>query len=212
MKIEIWSDVMCPFCYIGKRHLEKAMELLPFKNEIQIEWKSYLLNPDYHNTHNESLFEYLANNKGMSIDQAKQLTNSVSEMAKNVGLELDFTKSIPANSFNAHRLLQLAKTKNLQDEAEEALFYAHFVAGKDVAKNEVLLAIGEKIGLSASDVEKVLQSDDFNHQVRYDVYESQQIGVRGVPFFLLDGKYGLSGAQPVETFVAAINQAFNDKS
>lgn len=212
MKIEIWSDIMCPFCYIGKRHLEKALAILPFKNEIEIDWKSYQLNPDYHNTNNESLFEYLANNKGMSIDQAKQLTNSVSEMAKNVGLELDFTNSIPANSFNAHRLLQLAKTKNLQDEAEEALFYTHFVAGKDVAQNEVLLATGEKIGLSASDVEKVLQSDDFNHQVRYDVYESQQIGVRGVPFFLLDGKYGLSGAQPVETFVEALTQTYNERT
>ncbi len=212
MKIEIWSDVMCPFCYIGKRHLEKAMALLPFKNEIEIEWKSYQLNPDYHNTDNESLLDYLARNKGMSVEQAKQLTDSVTQMAKNVDLELDFAKSIPANSFNAHRLLHLAKSKNLQDEAEEALFYAHFVEGNDVAQNEILLIIGEKIGLIASDVEKLLQGEEFSHQVRYDIYESQQIGVRGVPFFLLDGKYGLSGAQPIQTFVEAITQAYNEKT
>ena len=212
MKIEIWSDVMCPFCYIGKRHLEKAMALLPFKNEVEIEWKSYQLNPDYHNTTNESLLDYLARNKGMSVDQAKQLTESVSMMAKNVDLDLDFAKSKPANSFNAHRLLQFAKTKNLQDEAEEALFYAHFVEGKDVANNDVLLAIGEKIGLPKPELTQLLQSDDFSHEVKYDIYESQQIGVKGVPFFLLNEKYGLSGAQPIEAFVEAITQAFNDKS
>jgi protein disulfide-isomerase len=212
MKIEIWSDVMCPFCYIGKRHLEKAMALLPFKNEVEIEWKSYQLNPDYHNTTNESLLDYLARNKGMSVDQAKQLTESVSMMAKNVDLDLDFAKSKPANSFNAHRLLQFAKTKNLQDEAEEALFYAHFVEGKDVANNDVLLAIGEKIDLPKPELTQLLQSDDFSHEVKYDIYESQQIGVKGVPFFLLNEKYGLSGAQPIEAFVEAITQAFNDKS
>ena len=212
MKIEIWSDVMCPFCYIGKRHLEKAMALLPFKNEVEIEWKSYQLNPDYHNTTNESLLDYLARNKGMSVDQAKQLTESVSMMAKNVDLDLDFAKSKPANSFHAHRLLHFAKSKMLQDQAEEALFYAHFVEGKDVAKNDVLLAIGEKIGLSKPELTQLLQSDDFSHEVKYDIYESQQLGVKGVPFFLLDGKYGLSGAQPVQTFVEAITQAFNDKS
>ena len=203
---------MCPFCYIGKRHLEKAMALLPFKNEVEIEWKSYQLNPDYHNTTNESLLDYLARNKGMSVDQAKQLTESVSMMAKNVDLDLDFAKSKPANSFHAHRLLHFAKSKMLQDQAEEALFYPHFVEGKDVAKNDVLLAIGEKIGLSKPELTQLLQSDDFSHEVKYDIYESQQLGVKGVPFFLLDGKYGLSGAQPVQTFVEAITQAFNDKS
>lgn len=188
------------------------MALLPFKNEVEIEWKSYQLNPDYHNTTNESLLDYLARNKGMSVDQAKQLTESVSIMAKNVDLDLDFAKSKPANSFNAHRLLQFAKTKNLQDEAEEALFYAHFVEGKDVANNDVLLAIGEKIGLPKPELTQLLQSDDFSHEVKYDIYESQQIGVKGVPFFLLNEKYGLSGAQPIEAFVEAITQAFNDKS
>ena len=132
-------------------------------------------------------------------------------MAKNVDLKLDFAKSIPANSFNAHRLLHLAKTKNLQDEAEEALFYAHFVEGKDVAKNEVLLAIGEKIGLLQTEVDQLLKSDDFTEQVRYDIYESQQIGVRGVPYFVFDSKYALSGAQPIETFVAAITQTYNER-
>ena len=210
MKIEIWSDIMCPFCYIGKRHLEQAMETLPFKNEVEIEWKSYQLNPDYHNTSNESFYDYLSRAKGMSIDQVKQLSGSVSEMANNVGLSLSFDKNIPANSFDAHRLIHFAKAKSLQDQAEEVLFKAHFLEGKDIAKMDVLIALGEEIGLIKSEVEKVLQSDEFTEAVRYDIYESKQIGVGGVPYFVFDRKYALSGAQPVETFKGAITQSFNE--
>jgi protein disulfide-isomerase len=208
MKIEIWSDVMCPFCYIGKRHLEAAMETLPFKNEIEIEWKSYQLNPDYHNTSNESLYDYLARAKGMTVVQAKQLTGNVLEMANNAGLKLDFDQSVPANSFDAHRFLHLAKINGLQNEAEEALFHAHFMEGKDIANKEVLASVGQIIGLAATAVAKMLASDEFTEAVRYDIYESQQIGIRGVPYFVFDRKYALSGAQPTETFKAAITQSF----
>ena len=210
MKIEIWSDIMCPFCYIGKRHLEQAMATLPFKNEVEIEWKSYQLNPDYHNTTNETSYEYLSRAKGMSVEQAKQMTGQVEEMANNAGLSISFDKSVPANSFDAHRLLHFAKSKGLQDEAEEALFHAQLIAGKDIANKEVLIAIGEEIGLNKSEVEKVLQSDEFAEAVRHDIYESKQIGVAGVPYFVLDRKYALSGAQPVEAFTSAITQSFNE--
>ncbi|RZK43903.1 MAG: DsbA family oxidoreductase [Pedobacter sp.] len=210
MKIEIWSDVMCPFCYIGKRHLEGAMESLPFSNEVEIEWKSYQLNPDYHNENNESLHNYLARAKGMSVEQARQMTGSVLTMAGNVGLDLNFDKSIPANSFNAHRFLHLAKSKGLQNEAEEALFHAHFMEGKDIADSKALVEVGEKIGLDAVLVNETLASDEFAEAVRYDVYESQQMGVRGVPYFVFDRKYALSGAQPIDTFKAAIEQSFTE--
>ncbi|MES2417626.1 MAG: DsbA family oxidoreductase [Bacteroidota bacterium] len=210
MKIEIWSDVMCPFCYIGKRHLEKAMQTLSFKNEIEIEWKSYQLNPEYHNTQNEDLYSYLARSKGMSVAQAKQLTGNVIEMAASAGLAIDFENNIPANSFDAHRLIHFAKSKGLQDEAEEALFAAHFKEGEDIANIAVLLAIGEKIGLPKAETDKVLQHSDFAEETRYDIYESQQLGVRGVPYFVLDRKYALSGAQPVEAFEQAITQGFNE--
>jgi predicted DsbA family dithiol-disulfide isomerase len=210
MKVEIWSDVMCPFCYIGKRHLEKALAVLPFKNEIEVEWKSYQLNPEYHNTTNENLYDYLGRAKGISVQQAKQLTTNVVEMAKNAGLELDFDKSIPANSFDAHRLIHFAKSKGLQDEAEEALFHSHFNEGKDIGKVDVLVSIAEGIGLNKNEVEGVLQTDEFTEQVRYDIYESQQFGVRGVPYFILDRKYALSGAQPIEAFEAALEQSYKE--
>ncbi|MGF1923212.1 MAG: DsbA family oxidoreductase [Bacteroidia bacterium] len=210
MKIEIWSDVMCPFCYIGKRHLESAMETLPFSNEIEIEWKSYQLNPEYHNSTNESLYDYLARAKGMSVEQAKQLTGNVLEMAKAAGLLIDFERSVPANSFDAHRFLHFAKSKGLQNEAEEALFHAHFIEGKDVADKDSLVAIGESLGLAVEEIKQVLASDDFTEAVQYDGYESQQIGIKGVPYFVFDRKYALSGAQPVETFKSAITQSFTE--
>lgn len=210
MKIEIWSDVMCPFCYIGKRHLEKAIETLHFNNEIEIEWKSYQLNPDYQNTTNESLYDYLARAKGMTVAQAKQMTGNVLEMAIKAGLTLDFRHSIPANSFDAHRFLHFAKGKGLQNEAEEALFYAHFVGGKDIANKETLSAIGQTLGLLKEEIDNVLVGDDFAEAVQYDVYESHQIGIKGVPHFVFDGKYSLSGAQPIETFKAAIVQSYTE--
>jgi predicted DsbA family dithiol-disulfide isomerase len=210
MKIEIWSDIMCPFCYIGKRHLERAMDSVTFGEEITIEWKSYQLNPDYHNTSNESLYDYLARAKGMSVAQAKQLTGNVLEMATKVGLELDFAQSVPANSFDAHRFLHLAKARGLQNEAEEELFHAHFMEGKDVANKTILSAIGQTLGLIKEEVDQVLAGDDFAEAVQYDLYESQQIGIRGVPYFVIDRKYALSGAQPIETFKAAITQSFTE--
>lgn len=208
MKVEIWSDVMCPFCYIGKRHFEKAVENLPFKDEIEVEWKSFQLNPEYQNTIGESLYDYLSREKGMAVEQAKEMTKGVTQMAKNAGLDFNFDTNIPANSFDAHRLIHLAKANNKQDEAEELLFKAHFEKAQDISKEEVLLAIADELGLP--NAKEVLQGDTYTEAVRYDIYESQQIGVRGVPFFVLDRKYAVSGAQPVQAFEQAIVQGFTE--
>lgn len=212
MKIEIWSDVMCPFCYIGKRHLEKAMDKMPFKDKVEIEWKSYQLNPDYQNENHETVYDYLSRSKGMSVDQAKQMTGQVKAMANEAELSIDFDKNIPANTFKAHQLIHFAATKNMQNQAEEALFKAHFTEGKDVSDNEVLLGIASDLGLDRAEAEEALNKETFAEAVRYDIYESQQVGVRGVPFFVLDRKYALSGAQPVETFEAALKQSFDEWS
>ncbi|MCJ0741709.1 DsbA family oxidoreductase [Pedobacter montanisoli] len=212
MKIEIWSDVMCPFCYIGKRHLEKAMDKLPFKDKIDIEWRSYQLNPDYQNENHETVYDYLSRSKGMSVDQAKQMTAQVRNMADEAGLSVDFGKNIPANTFKAHQLIHFAATKKLQNQAEEALFKAHFTEGKDVNDKVILLDIASNLGLDRTEAEEALNKETFAEAVRYDIYESQQIGIRGVPFFVLDRKYALSGAQPVEAFEAALKQSFDEWS
>ncbi|WP_316830390.1 DsbA family oxidoreductase [Pedobacter aquatilis] len=210
MKVEIWSDVMCPFCYIGKRHFEKAIEALPFKNEIDVEWKSYQLNPEYHNTNGETVYEYLSRSKGMPVEQAKQMTKQVADMAANAGLTIDFDKSIPANSFNAHRIIHLAAAHNLQDKAEEKFFEAHFVDGLNIEEEDALLKIAIEIGLDEDEARAVLDGDKFAEAVRYDVYESQNLGIRGVPYFVMDRKYGVSGAQPVQAFTDALTQSFTE--
>lgn len=210
MKIEIWSDVMCPFCYIGKRHLEQALAELPFKAAIEIDWKSYQLNPTYKNVEGDSLYDYLATNKGISQEQAKQMTTQVEAMANNVGLNIDFENNIPANSFDAHRLIHFAASKGKQDLAEEQLFKAHFIDNVNIDDKEALLKIALSLGLDETETKRVLESNAFEEEVRFDIYESQQMGVRGVPFFVIDRKYALSGAQPVEAFKQAISQGYQE--
>lgn len=210
MKVEIWSDVMCPFCYIGKRHFEQAIDKLPFKNEIEVAWKSYQLNPEYHNTDNETIYDYLSRSKGMPIEQAKQMTKQVVEMASNAGLTMDFDKNVPANTFDAHRLIHLAAKHGLQDLAEEKLFEAHFVKSLNLGEASVLLDVAEEIGLDRTEAESVLKGNEFAEAVRYDVYESQNLGIRGVPYFVMDRKYGVSGAQPVQAFTDALTQSFKE--
>lgn len=210
MKIEIWSDVACPFCYIGKRHLEKAMEHLSFKDELEVVWKSYQLDPTYHNIDNESIYQHLANSKQMSVEQVKQMTAQVVEMAKNAGLNFNFEKNIPANTFNAHRLIHFAKQYNLQDAAKEALLKAYFIDGINVSDISQLVELGAEIGLKKEEVVAVLQSDKFTDEVKHDIQESKEIGVQGVPFFVLAGKYAISGAQPVSSFKDALKQSFEE--
>ncbi|QIL39483.1 DsbA family oxidoreductase [Pedobacter sp. HDW13] len=210
MKVEIWSDVMCPFCYIGKRHFEQAIETLPFKNEIEVDWKSYQLNPEYHNTNNETVYDYLSRSKGMPVEQARQMTKQVVDMAANAGLTIDFDTNIPANTFNAHRLIHLAAKHNLQDLAEEKLFEAHFVKAKNIGETSVLVDVAIEIGLDKAEAEAVLAGDQFAEAVRYDIYESQNLGIRGVPYFVMDRKYGVSGAQPIQAFTEALTQSFKE--
>ncbi|MFC3561356.1 DsbA family oxidoreductase [Pedobacter jamesrossensis] len=210
MKVEIWSDVMCPFCYIGKRHFEQAIEKLPFKNEIEVDWKSYQLNPEYHNTNNETVYDYLSRSKGMPIEQAKQMTKQVSDMAANAGLTINFDTNIPANTFNAHRLIHLAAKHGLQDLAEEKFFEAHFVRSLNIGEESALLDIAVEIGLDKAEAVHVLKGNEFAEAVRYDIYESQNLGIRGVPYFVMDRKFGVSGAQPVQAFTDALTQSFTE--
>jgi predicted DsbA family dithiol-disulfide isomerase len=140
MKVDVWSDIMCPFCYIGKRHYESALKQFANSNEVELIWHSFQLDPSIPMVSNkqQNVYEYLAARKGISIEQSLKGFERVMQMAKNTGLEFNLDNAIVANSFNAHRLIQLAKTKGLGDEAEEGLFRAYFVEGKDFGNLEVL--------------------------------------------------------------------------
>jgi predicted DsbA family dithiol-disulfide isomerase len=211
MKVEIWSDIMCPFCYIGKRRFEKALEQFPYRDEVTITWKSFQLNPAMRTEPGKNINEYLAEIKGWSIDYARQMNERVTDMAAEEGLLYDFDKAVVANSFDAHRLLQLAKVNDKGDVMEEYLFRAYFTEGKNIADHATLLQLGIEAGFDEKLINDLLQNNEYADKVQLDIYESQQIGVRGVPFFLVNDRYAVSGAQHVETFLSALNKAWTSE-
>lgn len=212
MKVDVWSDIMCPFCYIGKRHYETALKQFANGNEIEIVWHSFQLDPTIPmvNDKQQNVFEYLAGRKGISIEQSLKMHGGVLQMAKNAGLEFNLNKAIVANSFNAHRLIQLAKTRGKGDEAEEKLFLAYFVEGKDFGNQEVLVEIGKSIGLTDFEVNDALTNEDYAYSVNQDIQEAQSLGIRGVPFFIFNRKHAISGAQPVEVFLKTLEKSYDE--
>jgi len=208
MKVDIWSDVNCPFCYIGKRKFELALEQFEHKDQVEIEWHSFELDPNTETRPGLNAYDYLAEKKGQSREWSVQMHQQVIGAAAEVGLEFDFDKVIIANSFNAHRLIQLAKAKGLDNEVEEQLFIAHFTAGKNIDDHAVLVETGKAAGLAQADIETLLAGDTFTSEVRADEQIAQQIGISGVPFFILDQKLAVSGAQPPATFLGALEQAW----
>ena len=208
MKIEIWSDVMCPFCYIGKKHFEQALDKIPYKNNIEIEWKSFQLNPDLPKNEITSVEEYLVKAKGISEEQVAAMNNQLAELGKSVGIDFQQQNSKVVNTGDAHRLIHFAQANGKGSEIEEQLFEAYFTEGKNVADHEVLATIGEKIGLNKTEILEMLNSDAYVFDVASDILDARNIGVSGVPFFVIDRKYSISGAQPVDYFVSALTQAF----
>jgi protein disulfide-isomerase len=210
MKIEIWSDIMCPFCYIGKRQLETALAKFP-NDEFIIEWKSFQLDPSITPQADKDVYTFLAERKGISVEQSVEMHKSVVERAKSVGLEYHFDKAIISNSLNAHRIIQLAKTKNVGEEMEEIFFKAYFTDGRDLNNDLTLIELALQAGLNSEEVQEVLQNEGlFLKEVNADIDEAREIGVQGVPFFVFDRKYAVSGAQPVETFVQTITEVQNN--
>jgi predicted DsbA family dithiol-disulfide isomerase len=210
MKVEIWSDVMCPFCYIGKRKFEAALAQFKDNASIDIIWKSFQLAPELKTAPNKNSHQFLAEHKGMSLEQATRMNNQVADLAQQVGLVYDFDRAIPANSFNAHRFAHLAQHHELQAKAEEALFSAYFTEGRNIDDIATLVQLGEEIGLEPTDTRIVLDSNKYAAEVQQDIYEAQQIGVRGVPFFVFDRKYAVSGAQESGVFLETLGKAFTE--
>jgi predicted DsbA family dithiol-disulfide isomerase len=210
MKIEIWSDVMCPFCYIGKRRFEDALQQFNHKDQVEIEWKSFQLNPNMETDPSLNINQYLADIKGWNIDYARRMNDQVTEMAAQVGLQYDFDKAVVANSFNAHRLSHLAKKHGLGDAMEEALFKAYFTHGKNIDDKHTLTELALSVGLPADAIKQTLDSDDFADAVKHDIAEAQYLGISGVPFYVMNNKYGVSGAQAVPVFSETLEKSFGE--
>ncbi|KGX86630.1 DsbA family oxidoreductase [Pontibacillus litoralis] len=211
MNIKVWSDFVCPFCYIGKRRLEEALQQFPHREEVQIEFKSFELDPQAPKDTDMTEAEILSKKYGVSVEKAKQMTEQVAQQAEAVGLVFAFETMIPTNTFDAHRLAKLAKVKGKEAEITEKLFYAHFTESKHIGDVETLLHIADAVGLDREEVEHVLHSpDEYASDVREDEKRAHAIGVQGVPFFVVNDKYAISGAQPAESIVKALQQAWEE--
>ncbi len=211
MKIEIWSDIACPFCYIGKRHFENALASLNSQNDVEVEWKSFQLNPDQISQPGKTINQYLSEAKGITEERARDMNEYVTKMAAESGLEYHMDKIVLANSGRAHQIIQFAKTKNLGDEAEEFFFRSYFCEGADLADVNFLLKAGTTIGLDPGDVANILNSNEFRSAVENDIREASELGIQGVPFFVINRKYGISGAQPVDVFVQTLQGAMKEE-
>ena len=210
LKIQIWSDVMCPYCYIGKRRIEKALETFEYKKHVEIEWKSFELDANFPQQSNENIVDHLAKKYQKDTTWAKEMIANMTQNAKNSGLDFHFEKAILANSHNAHRLLHLAKNQNLGDALKEQLLKGYLTDGKNVNDFETLKQIAQEVGLETSQIEEVLHSAKYSNEVKSDIETAHEIGVQGVPFFVFDNKYAISGAQPVEAFTQTLEKAWEE--
>lgn len=207
MKIEVWSDYVCPFCYIGKTQLEQVLEQAGYGEAIEVELKSYLLDPTVKEDASEPVYESLQQKYGMSVEEVKNMTQNIVARASEVGLNFNFDEMKNANTVKAHRLAKWAETKGKGKAFSERVLKAYFTEGQLIGLDETLLKIAEEVGLMREQAQAVLASDDYLAEMQQDIAVAQQLGVRGVPFFVIDQKYGISGAQPKEVFEQAIEKA-----
>lgn len=210
MKVEIWSDMMCPFCYIGKRKFESALNALPQKDSVEVVWHSFQLNPNLKVQPERDSYTYLAELKGQTREWSVKMHDNLTKTAKNVGLEYNFDRAKICNSFDAHRLVQLAKKHRLTDELEECFFKAYFTDGELLSDRDSLIRLASEAGLPKEEVIGVLESDQYAEEVRKDIQEARQLGVTGVPFFVLDRKYAVSGAQDTSVFTNTLRKAMDE--
>lgn len=211
MKVEIWSDIMCPFCYIGKRRFEAALEKFEQKEKVEIVWRSFQLDPQLEPVPGMSIHQYLAQRKGVSDEEGKRMNDYMGQMASEIGLEYNFEQMVVNNTMDAHRLLHLASIYGVQNQAKELLFGAYYTDGKDVGNGDVLSEIGQSLGLNPQEVREMLASDRFKESVRQDQQEAQQLGANGVPFFVMNQKYAVSGAQPTELFAEVLEKIWEEE-
>ena len=215
IKVDIWSDIACPWCYIGKRKFEDAVsrfEELPESVPIEIEYHSFELAPDTPVDFEGSEIDFLVGHKGMPEKQVEEMLGTVTTVARSVGLEYDFAALQHTNTVKAHELLHYAKNQGKQLEVKERLLRAYFVEGRHIGHVDELAQLAAEVGLDPQDVSRSLDADEHRAEVRADQEQAARLGINGVPFFVIDGRYGISGAQSPEMFVEALRQAAAEKT
>jgi predicted DsbA family dithiol-disulfide isomerase len=206
MRIDIWSDVVCPWCWIGKRRLEAAVATFP--HDVEVHWHAFELDPSAPDTREGTYEERLAGKYGCSLQEARSMTDRMTAVGAADGIDFRFDRSRPGNTFAAHQLLHLAGERGVQDAVKERLFRATFTEGEPIADHETLVRLVSEAGLDADEAREVLAQNRYGAEVRHDEAQAQRLGISGVPFFVIDGRYGVSGAQPAEVLRQALDRAW----
>jgi len=201
IKVEIWSDINCPYCYIGKKNLERALAGFPRAESVEVEWKSFELDPSGHPPKGSDNIDLIAKKYGRDRAWVESMNQRIAEMGKENGIDMKLDRVVPSNSFKAHKLLHMAKFYGIQDDLKEALFKAKFTDGKDIDDDGVLTDLAVSLKLDPDEVKDVLAGKRYNDDVRNDEERAAMMGIRGVPFFVINGTEALSGAQPPEAFL-----------
>lgn len=207
MLIEVWSDFVCPFCYVGKRKLENAIAASGYKDQIEVVYKAYQLDQNAPLTPTGIGYEGFADHKGISVSEAKTMLSGIVAAAQEYGLDYRFDLTQSVNTLKAHRLAKWARTFEKEHELTELLLDGYFTKGANLGDNKTLLNYVKSVGLNAEEALKILESDTYVDEVKYEIFEAKQVGAEGVPFFVFNNRYGIAGAQPDELFVQTINQA-----
>ena len=211
MQVEIWSDVVCPWCYVGKRRFETALSRFAERADVEVVWRSFELDPTAPQQRDLPSTEHLAEKYGMSLEQAEASQQRLTDLAAAEGLEYHLDRTAGGNSFDAHRLLHLAGATGLQDALKERLLHAYFSEGEAIGRPEVLQRIAVEAGLDPTEVADVLAGQRFADEVRADEQRARLLGINAVPFFAIDGRYGISGAQSSDLILSALEQAWSER-
>ena len=209
MKVEIWSDIVCPWCAVGKARFERALSSFAHRDDVEVTYRSFELDPSAPRERGD-INRYLAEKYGTSIDRAREMHAHMAEVAAEEGLDFRFDQARAGNTFDAHRLLHLAAGHGLQLALKDRLLRAYFAEGEPIADRDALVRLAAEVGLDADEVRAALASDRYADAVRADEREAQQLGISGVPFFVIDRRLGISGAQPAEMLRSALEQAWED--
>jgi predicted DsbA family dithiol-disulfide isomerase len=209
LHVDVWSDIACPWCYVGKRRLEAALKQFPERDSVHVRWHAFELNPGAarRSESGGSYAERLAKKYGSSVRDAESRIARLTEQARADGIPMDFERIQPGNTFDAHRVLQLALEHGRQDELKERFLRGYLCEGEAIGEPEVLIRLAAEVGLDADRVRATLASDAFSSEVRAEEAQARELGIQGVPFFVLGGRYAVSGAQPAELLLQALNQA-----
>jgi predicted DsbA family dithiol-disulfide isomerase len=208
LRVDIWSDIACPWCYIGKRRFEAALQDFPQKDQVELVWHSFELDPSAPVGNPQPMRDALARKYGRTPAQAQEMMDSMTGTAAGEGLEYHFEKTRLTNTFLAHQLLHLVAEHGQQDDMKERLLRAYMSEGQDVSELETLVALAQDVGLNASEVRAALKGGQYAQAVRQDEAQAQALGISGVPFFVLGGKYGVSGAQSADVLRGALDQVW----